>query len=159
MIGVGAIFVGSNPAYKPIELRRLFKSSKPKYLIVDPGELETIRQIAADCGVSNSNIFVLDTDEQDSALAPETQSWRRLLLDEVYDWHRFNDQHVSKNTAACLLSTSGTSGLPKMASMSHYALVAQAVLAAQLDRQLPHKVRSYLSVQAFGWLTSSRFDD
>ena len=149
MIGVGATFVGSNPAYKTIELRRLFKSSKPKCLIVDPGELGTIRQVAADCGVSDSNIFILDTDEQDSALAPESQSWRKLLHDEVYVWYRFNDQHISKNTAACLLSTSGTSGLPKMASMSHYALVAQAVLAAQLDGQLPHKVRTCLCLQAF----------
>ena len=49
------------------------------------------------------------------------------------NWVRFNDRETSSQTPAALLFSSGTTGLPKAAVVSHYNLVAQHTLAVEPD--------------------------
>ena len=48
-----------------------------------------------------------------------------LLSHGEADWIRFSNEAVAKSTPAAMFSTSGTSGLPKAAVLSHFALVSQ----------------------------------
>ena len=53
------------------------------------------------------------------------ESWTALLKHGEQDWVRFDDEETSKKTTAARLFSSGTTGLPKAANLSHYNLVAQ----------------------------------
>lgn len=54
--------------------------------------------------------------------------WVDLLKHGESDWVRFDDLETTKNTTAALLFSSGTTGLPKAAMLSHYNFVAQHTL-------------------------------
>lgn len=79
-------------------------------------------------------------------------SWEELLKHGEEDWDRFDDEKVAKETTACLVTTSGTTGLPKMAVLSHHAWVA---LNCVVDDPVPKPyeikrfVRSTHSIQIF----------
>ena len=47
------------------------------------------------------------------------------------DWVRFEGEGVSKRTTAARLYSSGTTGLPKAATLTHYNLVSQHMLVQE----------------------------
>lgn len=68
------------------------------------------------------------------------------------DWVRFDDSDRSKTTIACLNTTSGTTGLPKMAARSHFSLVMEN-LAIEDKQQKPYSVRRLLCTPFFHGFT------
>lgn len=77
-------------------------------------------------GIPDRRIFFFGA--QNGIAAPQHFTWRTLLEHGEEDWVRFDDLHTSKNTTAFLMFSSGTTGLPKAAQLSHYDLVAQHTL-------------------------------
>lgn len=87
--------------------------TQAKFLISEPDLLSrSYVPLPAD------NIFVFETDDQLHDLP--FRSWRHLLMFGECDWLK-----PTRSTTAALLSTSGTSGLPKAAMVSHHSLIAQ----------------------------------
>ena len=87
----------------------------------------TIAVAAADeCGIPHSSIFVFDS--QESHVTEECQSWRTLLSHGEASWIAVEDPN---NTTAAYFSTSGTSGLPKAAVVSHSYLTSQGEIQAK----------------------------
>ena len=66
----------------------------------------------------------------------EHYTWRTLLEHGEDDWVRFNDLETAKNTTAFLMFSSGTTGLPKAAQLSHYNLVAQHTMVHENPQHL-----------------------
>ena len=127
----------------------------PSVIITSPDLLATIGKIAVDHGFSTERIFVLDEtsfslsqaegvnyEDSDSDLSRDFGSddgslieippqlalckpFSTLMDHGEADWVRLHSLDVSKTKVAALFSTSGTSGLPKVAPISHYALIAQ----------------------------------
>jgi long-subunit acyl-CoA synthetase (AMP-forming) len=137
VIGSGGCFIGSNPTQTILELKHLFTISQPKILIIEPELAENVLPAAEECGIPSSNIFIFNTRGQ--AVPDGFHSWETLLKNGQSDWIKFNDEKSAKSTTAVLLSTSGTSGLPKVAAMSHYALVA-ANIQAYNSKYKPYEV-------------------
>ena len=142
-IGAGMRFVGSNPAYKASEIKHLLRTAKVDVLLVDSGEVEKVLPVAVERGLSEDRIFVLGEGQKGLG------SWTKLLSHGEKDWMTIDNEHASKRIPAVLLSTSGTTGLPKMAVMSHNGIITQAVMAEYVTGDEKRRMRSLLSLPMF----------
>jgi acyl-CoA synthetase (AMP-forming)/AMP-acid ligase II len=118
IIAAGGIFAGTNPAYTQYELVHHIKTSKTRFLISEPEILDAIVAAAKECDIPTSNIWIFDILGQ--AVPRGFRSWNELLQYGEEDWERFDDLETAKNTTATRLFSSGTTGLPKAAELTHY---------------------------------------
>ena len=127
IIAAGGIFAGTNPSYQPYELAHAIKAAHIKFLIVEPEILKHALKAADDSGsISRDRILIFDNREGQK-VPDGFKSWRTLLEHGEEDWERFDDVEVSKNTTAARMFSSGTTGLPKAAMLTHYNLIAQHI--------------------------------
>ncbi|KAH8676590.1 hypothetical protein BGZ60DRAFT_260185 [Tricladium varicosporioides] len=146
VIGAGGIFVGSNPAYTTLELTHLFTISNVRFVLTEPDFLDNIISAAGKEGLCRSNIFIFNTKE--AVVYPGIKLWTTLLNHGSEDWVSFDDEHLSKSTTAALMSTSGTTGLPKAAEISHYGQVSQSILLYD-SQEKPYEVKRLLCLPQF----------
>lgn len=74
---------------------------------------------------------------------PGMKSWKTLLEEEESDWVRFDDLKTSQETTAARLFSSGTTGLPKAVTITHYNMAAQQFLVFESNKR-PFRVRFFL---------------
>lgn len=118
LVGAGGIFSGTNPAYKPMEVRHHIRTAQTKWFIVEPELLNGILETALAEGIAKDRIFIFNTRGQS---VPEGfRSWEWLLDQGEEDWIRFTNVEICKETEIARLTTSGTTGPPKMAIQSVY---------------------------------------
>ena len=137
IIGAGGRFTGSNPGYTHTELRYHIQNTRARFLITEYELLPVIGQVG-EYGVPASNVFALETNAH-YATKPYCNSIQELLNHGEHDWVRFSSEEQAKNTTAALLSTSGTTGLPKAAMISHHSFVMQGIMLED-SKEKPYKV-------------------
>jgi long-subunit acyl-CoA synthetase (AMP-forming) len=93
-----------------------------KFILTETKILNVSIAAAKECQISDNRIFVLNFRNE---VASGYQSWNTLLNFGEKDWVEVEEP---LNTPAAYVSTSGTSGLPKAAVISHSYLVSQAGL-------------------------------
>jgi 4-coumarate--CoA ligase len=76
------------------------------------------------------------------------QSWEILLRYGESTWERFNDEKTSNETIASLFLTSGTTGLPKVAAVSHRGSIARCLASSDPDPK-PYSVSRLLCLPLF----------
>lgn len=126
IIGAGGRFVGANPAYTKFELSHLFSISNTKIVLAEPELLEKTLPAIKESKILQSNVLIFDAHGE--VKPDEFESWKILLQHGERDWITFDNENQSKTTIAALMSTSGTTGLPKAATVSHHAQVAQNII-------------------------------
>ena len=120
--------------------------TQPKLFIVQADVLPDVLP-AIEATVPLIKTFVFKTSSE--GIAPRScRCWSDLLQYGEQDWTRINDEETAKATIAVLQSTSGTTGLPKVAATSHYALVAAGV-AIQESNQRSYEVTRLISLPLF----------
>lgn len=129
IVGCGGISVGTNPAYTSHELAHALKIARPRFVVTDLDAVSNL-QVALDSIELHDKtvIFVLDSSangEPEITSQKRLRSWQALLGHGSRKWRVFKDDVTSSNTTACLFYTSGTTGLPKCAEISHRNLVAE----------------------------------
>ena len=136
IVGAGGVFTGSNPAYTASELSRHLHMTKARFLLSEPGLLSKVGTLIESV-LPASRTFVFDKTAQDSPLS--YRSWQELLAPGEVDWVTFSEHGEAKRTTVALLSTSGTSGLPKAAMISHHSMIMQTIMLDDL-KQKPYPV-------------------
>ncbi|KAI9656623.1 MAG: hypothetical protein M1821_004830 [Bathelium mastoideum] len=129
-LGAGCKFTGSNPAYTAAELTHHIRTSDAKAVITEEAHRAVITEAAQECGISDLNILFFNTKSKDR------QNGRHVHMSSCLSnpptlpsahaaWQNCDDEEAARRTIAVLGSTSGTTGLPKMASRSHAALICE----------------------------------
>ncbi|KAK3335245.1 hypothetical protein B0T19DRAFT_436128 [Cercophora scortea] len=150
IIGAGGIVCGANPAYQSFELNHIVDLSRPRFIITSDSttSLALVQQVCTKQGIPLSRIFTLpsntghhplqlqhqdnnptapnpNTASPDSDDSPIGRPLASLLRHGETQWMTLSSASEMRTTTACYYSTSGTTGLPKLAALSHHALVAQ----------------------------------
>lgn len=146
ILAAGGIFSGTNPSYTATELVHHIKTSRSRFLIAEPEILSQVLSAAKTCAIPRSNIWIFDVHDQ--PLPNGFESWRRLLGHGEADWYRFDSKSECMDTVACRLFSSGTTGLPKAAELSHYNLIAQHTLVYESFPK-PYEIRRVLALPMF----------
>lgn len=132
IVGAGSIFAGTNPAYTQYELNHHFQKARVSCVITDPELLDSVMISMRSSGVPQNRVLIFDTSSQ--PVPKGFDSWKTLLEHGETDWIRFDDKERSRMTPAARLFSSGTTGLPKPASISHSNLISQHTLAHELHQ-------------------------
>jgi 4-coumarate--CoA ligase len=125
IVAAGCIFSGTNPGYTAYELTHAVKVAKVTTFIVEPELLRNVLTAAQNTNIPKSRILIFDNGLPGQSVPSGFKSWRTLLDFGEADWERFDDLETAKNTTAARLFSSGTTGLPKAAVLSHYNFIAQ----------------------------------
>ncbi|KAK7911698.1 acetyl-CoA synthetase-like protein [Apiospora marii] len=166
IIGAGGVACGVNPAWKDEELDHVLRQSEATLIVATPDSLPTVLRVANANEISTDRIFLLDdldapldfitnmpsqVDVVDGGLqSGSTQASSRftdLLRHGESDWLTLDSEQAPKETPAIYYPTSGTSGLPKLAVLSHHNLIMQHL---SLYQQVPyHPVVRVLCLPCF----------
>ncbi len=110
----GLIYLPLNPAYRRAEMEHYLDDAEPGAMICRPSDLAGMRELARPRGLQH--IYTLDADGR-GTLTAVCQS-----LDGKYD-----TRDVAPDDIAVLLYTSGTTGRPKGAMLTHANLAVNAL--------------------------------
>jgi 4-coumarate--CoA ligase len=138
-IGAGGIVSGANPAYTIPELIHHLTITNTRFIITQKEHLTNLLEAARECGIPLNRIFVLGLPEELKQDPVQHQSWKVLLRFGEQEWTKIEDEREQESTIAVLGSTSGTTGLPKAAKISHRFLVAQSIMIQERKRGSPHE--------------------
>ncbi|KAK6354323.1 hypothetical protein TWF730_008730 [Orbilia blumenaviensis] len=148
IIGCGAAFVGTNPGYTVFELENHFNVSGTKFIFAQPSLLKNVKEAAQRSSIPINKVFAFDTHGQQATKESGIKSFRELLEHDQEDWVKFNDENSAKTTLMGLFASSGTTGLPKVIAISHYAWVAGSVILREpLER--PYEVKRLMCLPSF----------
>lgn len=127
IIGAGWVWAGSNTSYTSSELVHAITIARISFFVVEPALLKNVLEAAQQVALPRNHILIFDHGSEQN-ISMGCSSWRELLEHGEQDWESFDDQHRSRNTTVAHCFSSGTTGLPKAAVVSHYNLIAQHCL-------------------------------
>lgn len=156
ILASNARWVGTNVAYTAAELTHIFKTSRTEYVITDAEHFDAAR-LAVDGSGTNAEI-ILWTDilanphqndlptlvKPSSSAGRQTSTCQRTVHDLQHNG-TLEDltaalRLVDANSIATLMSTSGTTGLPKMAARTHKAHVLESLAMEDNNACKPYDV-------------------
>ena len=131
-LSVGASVVGMNAWWTEPEMLYAIEDSKPKVIFLDQERLDIFNGISA--GLSFITPITVRTESADTGIA----NWNELLDTAP----KANDIEIQPDDDACIFYTSGTTGRPKGAQLTHRGCISNIwsmMFSASLQRLIGEK--------------------
>ncbi|HXW71035.1 MAG TPA: malonyl-CoA synthase [Methylocella sp.] len=126
-VRAGAVFLPLNPAYTEPEVEYLLSDAEPRLLICDPQRHDALAKLAAKSGIGSVETLGGHGEGSLPALCAAMPA-------------SFEDTPRAADDLAAILYTSGTTGRPKGAMLTHGNLASNAAALARLWRFSPDDV-------------------
>jgi long-chain acyl-CoA synthetase len=115
---IGAAVVGMNAWWTPSELEYGLTDSRPKVLIADDERLERVNPVLSSLRETAAlEIIRVRSNRKDGALAT-SHAWSEIVNRDTAP-AALPDASIDPNDDACIFYTSGTTGFPKGAQLTH----------------------------------------
>lgn len=129
IVAAGGVYSGASSAFTVAELVRQVKDAQARLLLCSP-EFESLTvEAARQCGIRLDRVLIMDSRQR--------QDWKLIsvadranVLDPhgpLLDWKMLGSRKELEQVTACLLYSSGTTGLPKGVEITHWNLIAVCV--------------------------------
>ncbi|RDH39665.1 hypothetical protein BDQ94DRAFT_165353 [Aspergillus welwitschiae] len=163
IIGAGGVYMGSNPHSQLQELNHTVSLTHPKWIITEPEGSSTVLTIANKHNLPDDHVLLVDDATitetirfvHDPSIPPPQNTDKPNLLTLLSHGTSaplaIPDAATAASTPAALYSTSGTTGLPKAAVLSHASLMAQH---ASIAHSPPYPVTRLISLPIFHLFSS-----
>ncbi|KAK3110826.1 hypothetical protein LTR53_014491 [Teratosphaeriaceae sp. CCFEE 6253] len=146
VVAAGGVWAGTNPAYTSHELTHALKIAKVNFVLTAPELLGPMKNAMDTVGAANANLIIFNPNGE--AAPAGHKQWADLLTHGEHDWTSFDNLHTARTTEAARLFSSGTTGLPKAASYSHYGFIAQHTLVYEATPR-PYRAVRVLALPMF----------
>ncbi|KAI1881397.1 hypothetical protein JX265_000223 [Neoarthrinium moseri] len=138
IVGAGGLFCATNPKLKS-ELANIMALSQPRFIITTEELLAQLREWTP---VASDQVIIFDSESLSKKSHrvpilddPSLRPFRTLMDHGEEDWPEIRSEHEVKATPASYFLTSGTTGCPKLATLSHYSMVAHF---SMIHQQVPY---------------------
>ncbi|PYH65279.1 adenylate-forming enzyme AfeA [Aspergillus vadensis CBS 113365] len=147
--------MGASPDSPPHELANVLELGRPSLIITTKQMLHAVLSVATSKGLGPEQICLFEeltiTSFLESNLRYRRQDAGTITLYDLLacgeeDWIKFDDETLAKTTPAAMYCTSGTSGLPKAAIISHQAVVSQHL---NKHYEVPYAIRRLVIVPVY----------
>lgn len=144
IVGAGGICCASNPAHQFQDLNHVAHLSAPRFVITTHTKTAIVHEVCTKQGIPPYNVFFVEAldhhilqqilrsprhVEQHLGTTLDPNAPGRPLTDLLRhghsDWMTLDSELAMKQTIACYYPAPGSTGIPRLAAVSHYALVAQ----------------------------------
>ncbi|PSK36688.1 4-coumarate--CoA ligase-like 7 [Elsinoe australis] len=161
VVGCGAQVTAANPAYTAAELKHHYVVSGTTFFVSCNEKIKVAKEAAEGIlALDGEQVFWLAHWGPNADIDMLQDGWHPTLENLIdysengyeRDWITFDDQYLAQTTTACFNSTSGTTGLSKMAARSHYSLVMENL---SIEDRVPknYQVRRLLCTPFFHGFT------
>ncbi|ETS74508.1 hypothetical protein PFICI_14374 [Pestalotiopsis fici W106-1] len=141
IVGAGGVICATNPTLKS-ELVNIFDIARPTFVITTSDLLINLQKWVP--GISLDQVLIFDNlmSPRCHGSAPnsgpgQTSLDPSLLSHGERDWKRLHTEEQMRKTPASYFLTSGTTGCPKLATLSHYSMVSHFI---QIHQEVPYDV-------------------
>ncbi|KAJ1832021.1 4-coumarate--CoA ligase [Coemansia sp. RSA 2711] len=128
IISTGAVCCTVSSTFGEAELVHQLGDCKARALFVGAGQVPVVERALAGgrLDIPRGRIVVMANGEAPQRMVP----WSRMLDSRPYLQYRISSKRIAAERMACIVYSSGTTGLPKGVMLSHRNLVACAMLSA-----------------------------
>ncbi|ROW17615.1 hypothetical protein VPNG_00792 [Cytospora leucostoma] len=133
-IAAGAMYSAASPGSTSGELAYLVGLVGPKVIVCDTHTRAVVEETVHRVGFPSDRVFVLGDDPGLDLREPTSGRRLELSPSRTLSWARITDPEELENNIACILFSSGTTGLPKGVKLSHRMLLAEAFLVIEPDK-------------------------
>ncbi len=157
ILASGCEWTGTNPAYTSAELSHHFAGSETRYVITDHSYLDVVEGAISSSGRDIQVILFTDIASEKPPKEDDHGEHDNIRLNTLHGLLTQGDestlrkrlQAISSHSPATVMSTSGTTGLPKMVQRSHRSLVVETSSIQDLNSGRPYQVRRLYSTPIF----------